>query len=168
MKCSDLFYSNCVLAVLVGARGQDFNVFPSLRGGGSNASHDPDFKHEEEAFWSRMLDETTGMSMPGPPSAPTPTTPEEPTCDCASEDPCLIGVCDSNDECRFEQLQCGESEVCDSFTGLCEDIQNLVPCVAVIDEWDNSNYLTQWQTFRSTYPKRPFCLLVPNTGIQFL
>ena len=44
----------------------------------------------------------------------------------------------------------------------------MVPCVAVIDEWNSRNYASEWASFRNQYPQRPFCLLVPNSGIQTL
>eukprot|EP00986_Skeletonema_menzelii_P011448 scaffold5903_cov81-Skeletonema_menzelii.AAC.4 len=48
--------------------------------------------------------------------------------------------------------------------GLCEDIQKVTPCVAVIDEWDNRDFSAEWANFRTQYPKRPFCLLVPYSS----
>jgi hypothetical protein len=39
----------------------------------------------------------------------------------------------------------------------------LVPCISVIDEADDyNNSVADWNEFRSTYPNRPFCLLVPS------
>ena len=96
-------------------------------------------------------------------------TAEQPPCDsnCDDGNLCTIDTCDINaNVCSNEPIQCGTDEVCDTSSGTCESIQNLVPCVAVIDEWDNRNYANQWATFRSDYPKRPFCLLVPNSGVQ--
>lgn len=84
-------------------------------------------------------------------------------------DLCTINTCNvETNTCESEPVACGIGEECDSFTGLCQDLQNLVPCVAVIDEWNSRNYASEWATFRSRYPQRPFCLLVPNSGIQTL
>lgn len=65
-------------------------------------------------------------------------------------------------ECKHEPKPCKEGEICESFSGLCQPIQQVVPCIAVIDEWDNRNYDTEWNLFRQSYPIRPFCLLVPG------
>lgn len=82
---------------------------------------------------------------------------------------CTLNTCDnSTDTCQVENLPCGASKACDVFTGQCQNIQNVIPCVAVIDEWNNRDYSTQWAEFRAFYPQRPFCLLVPSSGIQFL
>ena len=84
-------------------------------------------------------------------------------------DLCTITSCDEvTNTCQTEPIACGESEACDAFTGLCQDIQNVVPCVAVIDEWNGRNYAREWETFRSEYPQRQFCLLVPSGAIQTL
>ena len=89
--------------------------------------------------------------------------------DCIDGDLCTNDFCDRNTgECFFEPVVCGEEEACDSFTGICQNLQTVVPCVAVIDEWNNRNYSNQWATLRNLYPRRPFCLLVPNSGIQLL
>jgi len=65
-------------------------------------------------------------------------------------------------QCKHEPVMCEEGKICDSFTGLCEEIEQIVPCIAVIDEWDDRNYDTEWNLFRQSYPLRPFCLLVPG------
>lgn len=84
-------------------------------------------------------------------------------------DLCTINQCNAaTGFCETVNVACGIGEECDSFTGQCQNLQNLVPCVAVIDEWDNRDYTSQWNTFRSRYPQRPFCLLVPNAGVQRL
>lgn len=47
---------------------------------------------------------------------------------------------------------------------LCKNDENLVPCIAVIDE-DNdriSRNTKEWIEFREEYPDRPFCLLIPH------
>ena len=65
-------------------------------------------------------------------------------------------------------VTCPQGQACDPTTGTCEDIEQVIPCIAVIDEWDNfrpGDPNTTWSTFRTNYPTRPFCLLVPfNTG----
>ena len=48
--------------------------------------------------------------------------------------------------------------------GQCKADDDLVPCVAVIDEdsnFDDTAKWQQWEEFRAQYPRRPFCLLVP-------
>ena len=94
---------------------------------------------------------------------------EDRTCteQCNDGNPCTIDFC-LNGVCRTESVACGLGESCDPFTGLCEDNENLVPCVAVIDEWNGRDYSREWANFRERFPKRPFCLLVPNNGIQTL
>ena len=86
---------------------------------------------------------------------------------CDDGNPCTLDFC-LNGVCRAESVACGLGESCDPFTGLCKDNENLVPCVAVIDEWDNRNYSFEWANFRARFPQRPFCLLVPNGSIQTL
>lgn len=68
---------------------------------------------------------------------------------------CLKDTCDVCDE--------GQSR--DPFTGECQELEAVVPCVAVIDEWNSNDYSAEWATFRSNYPTRPFCLLVPRSSI---
>ena len=86
-----------------------------------------------------------------------------PECSCDDSDLCTVDSCDSiTGECTHTPIQCGDGELCDSFTGTCVSTESLVPCVAVVDEWNNRNYTSTWQTFRDQYPQRPFCLLVPT------
>jgi hypothetical protein len=110
--------------------------------------------------------------LPGGTAFPTNAPSSSPTfsCDaCDDGDLCTTDSCDrQTGECIFTPLPCGTDEACDSFTGICQNIQTIVPCVAVIDEWDNRNYSAEWASLRSLYPRRPFCLLVPNVGVQFL
>lgn len=77
---------------------------------------------------------------------------------------CTVNFYDTDtNTCKSEPaITCGQGEACDAFTGLCQDIQKVVPCVAVIDEWDSRDYSNKWAEFRSLYPQRPFCLLVPQ------
>ncbi|KAL7577367.1 hypothetical protein ACA910_002098 [Epithemia clementina (nom. ined.)] len=88
-------------------------------------------------------------------------------CDfCDDGDLCTTDVCDpTTGQCTNQPLACGENEACDSFTGQCEEAETVVPCVAVIDEWDNRDYTSSWESFRNLFPRRPFCLLVPNLAI---
>ncbi|KAG7373026.1 Dictyostelium Slime mold-like repeat protein [Nitzschia inconspicua] len=96
----------------------------------------------------------------------------EPPCggsDCDDDNLCTRDFCDTiTDVCVNEAIQCEENEACDVNSGTCQDIQTLVPCVAVIDEWDSRDYSVQWEQFRTEYPRRPFCLLVPNIIVDFL
>lgn len=39
--------------------------------------------------------------------------------------------------------------------------QYVAPCIAVINEWNNNDYSADWAEFRTRFPMRPFCLLVP-------
>ena len=106
---------------------------------------------------------------PIPNPAPTPTPPPPTTgCSCSDGDICTDDTCLPDGSCIFTTVQCGVNESCDPYTGLCEDIETIVPCVAVIDEWDNRNYTAEWTEFRTLYPKRSFCLLVPQTVVQSL
>lgn len=89
------------------------------------------------------------------------------TAPCDDANPCTIDFC-LNGVCRTEPVACGLGESCDPFTGLCQDNENLVPCVAIIDEWNNRNYISEWTEFRLRFPQRPFCLLVPESGLQRL
>eukprot|EP00977_Amphora_coffeiformis_P009823 scaffold2257_cov169-Amphora_coffeaeformis.AAC.1 len=70
---------------------------------------------------------------------------EDDTCaePCDDGNPCTIDFC-LNGVCRTESVACGLGESCDPFTGLCQENENLVPCVAVIDEWDNRDYSLEW------------------------
>jgi len=78
---------------------------------------------------------------------------------------CTIDFC-LNSVCRTEPVACEIGQKCDPFSGRCQDIENLVPCVAVIDEWNNRAYNNEWATFRERFPQRPFCLLVPRSSVQ--
>lgn len=66
---------------------------------------------------------------------------------------------------RCEDVDCtNPEERCDPLDGVCKLLDSIVPCIAVIDESDNfpdSHFDTQWATFRTDYPDRPFCLLRP-------
>jgi hypothetical protein len=49
----------------------------------------------------------------------------------------------------------------------CVEDEELVPCISVIDEDDNyrpGNDADDWNTFRTDWPLRPFCLLEPFPG----
>ncbi|KAL7470077.1 hypothetical protein ACHAXS_010314 [Conticribra weissflogii] len=70
--------------------------------------------------------------------------------------------CDGNQWiCSHEQRICPPGLSCDPTDGLCRGDNELVPCVAVIDEDDNfvGDRFDTWETFRKEYPLRPFCLL---------
>ena len=68
-----------------------------------------------------------------------------------------------------DSVICKEGESCDPKDGQCKPDDQVIPCVAVIDE-DSSFTSTSpggkdqdalWADFRTEYPYRPFCLLVP-------
>lgn len=87
---------------------------------------------DEQVFWSRLL--TDGMSMTQEPMP---------------GDPC-------------KDVECQPPDICDPTSSTCKPLQQTIPCVAVIDEWDSlfdPNPL--WVTFRTNYTTRPFCLLTP-------
>lgn len=109
------------------------------------------------------------------PQLPDPTVLDDESKGCESVtcpddgDKCTINECNQiTGICETKPVLCGPDEACDSFTGLCQSVQKIIPCVAIIDEWDSRDYTTEWSTFRANYPQRPFCLLVPNTLIQTL
>jgi len=99
---------------------------------------------------------------------------EVPDCDdgnlCTQDSP----KCDASTgfewQCDQVPMVCGgPNESCDPFDGACKENEQLVPCVAVIDEDDDfkQGFLSRdqeklWRDFRAEYPTRPFCLLVPN------
>jgi hypothetical protein len=94
------------------------------------------------------------------------TCPEPPP-DCDDGNLCTIDSLDVDSsgelQCKHEPVVCEkEGEICESFSGICREIQQVVPCIAVIDEWNDRNYDTEWNLFRQSYPLRPFCLLVPG------
>ena len=91
----------------------------------------------------------------------------------------ILANCDDGDKCTLDQAICGTSGwtcqhtpvscpkglACDSADGQCKGYDELVPCVAVIDEDESFGYPNQtdmWSEFRAAYPSRPFCLLVPG------
>ena len=81
---------------------------------------------------------------------------------------CTTDYCDIPTEtCKTEPLICGDNEACDAFSGKCRNVQSVIPCVAVIDEWDNQDFTQEWEDFLRQYPQRPFCLLVPETRFDF-
>ncbi|KAL7570788.1 hypothetical protein ACA910_014417 [Epithemia clementina (nom. ined.)] len=75
-----------------------------------------------------------------------------------------------NQVCTYDPVSCyttpeDEAASCDPFDGTCQKDSQLIPCVAVIDrdiDFGSPNQATWWKTFRNRFPKRPFCLLVPN------
>mmetsp|Transcript_21971 Transcript_21971/g.40974 ORF Transcript_21971/g.40974 Transcript_21971/m.40974 type:complete len:230 (-) Transcript_21971:240-929(-) len=88
---------------------------------------------EENVYWSRLLQET-GFSLP-------------------QVDLCADVTCEN------------PIEGCDPFDGLCKTIDGVVPCIAIIDETDGFGTPAvvdeAWDTFRTRFPDRPFCLLRP-------
>ena len=58
-----------------------------------------------------------------------------------------------------------------SSTGKCKLKDQLAPCIAVIDEADGygtQQPITDWNTFRTQYPDRPFCLLIPKQSYYYM
>jgi hypothetical protein len=92
--------------------------------------------------------------------------------DCDDGKMCTIdqAICTSNGlECRYMPIMCLEGLSCDQSDGVCKPKDEVVPCVAVIDEDDNfgvygQDQATLWSEFRAVYPVRPFCLLAPSDG----
>jgi hypothetical protein len=87
-----------------------------------------------------------------------------PALDCDDNNLCTTDTCDSVTGCIHTPLVCGENEACDRITGTCEVIENIRPCIAVIDESDSfsdSAINAKWMSFRTNFPSRPFCLLQP-------
>ena len=90
-------------------------------------------------------------------------------CVCDDGDLCTIDSFDSvSNTCTFTEITCLPDFSCDPLDGVCKEDEELVPCVAVIDEDDQFNYppygnnrTAAWLNFRSAWPSRPFCLLFP-------
>eukprot|EP00956_Cyclotella_meneghiniana_P030193 scaffold75346_cov62-Cyclotella_meneghiniana.AAC.3 len=87
-------------------------------------------------------------------------------CVCDDGDLCTIDSFDSSSNiCTFTEIMCLPDFSCDPLDGVCKEDEELVPCVAVIDEDSNMNSLNRsavWLDFRNMWPSRPFCLLVPS------
>ena len=94
----------------------------------------------------------------------TTTTTTCPLIDCDDGNLCTINevLCDHCGEPI--PVTCSSGFSCDPSDGKCKRIDELVPCVAVIDEDDNFSPYQEstWEDFRSKHPSRPFCLLIPN------
>lgn len=102
---------------------------------------------------------------------------------CFPDDTCVITDCDDSNSCTVDVGYCDNgSWICDNFErscfpgfgcnpqiGSCEPINELIPCIAVIDEdssFGNPDQATLWAEFRSEYPSRPFCLIgIEPTGL---
>lgn len=79
---------------------------------------------------------------------------------------------ENNAKCESGQWTCSTTDVicpgglsCNPSDGSCKRDDELIPCVAVIDEdssFGTPNQASRWQEFRTAYPLRPFCLLVPG------
>jgi hypothetical protein len=89
--------------------------------------------------------------------------------DCDDGDRCSndATVCDVTSNfkkvCVFSFVTCNAGDSCKPSDGLCQADDELVPCVAVIDDdssFKHSDGDHLWKDFRSAYPDRPFCLLV--------
>jgi hypothetical protein len=95
---------------------------------------------------------TTGVCRPGTPL------------NCVDKNLCTVDTCDRVTGCIHTPVACGVNRACDRFTGACEDIERIRPCVAVIEESDSytdSEIDAKWLSFRTNFPIRPFCLLQP-------
>jgi hypothetical protein len=94
--------------------------------------------------------------------------------DCDDGDLCSSDstVCDVTTNfkkvCVFSFVSCTSGNSCNPSDGLCQADDQLVPCVAVIDDdssfkhADGRDQDHLWKDFRAAYPDRPFCLLVPG------
>ncbi len=68
-------------------------------------------------------------------------------------------------QCTNTDVICSAGFSCDPYDGICKSDDQLIPCVAVIDEdseFGTPNQASRWEEFRTLYHSRPFCLLVPN------
>ena len=110
-----------------------------------------------------------GKCTPDKQDCPTPAPP------CDDENKCTIDspVCNTATgiwKCTNKPKQCSNpKKSCDLGDGKCKNDDDLVPCVAVIDEdtgfedyGDDRDEM--WAEFRRLYPRRPFCLLIPEPG----
>jgi hypothetical protein len=92
--------------------------------------------------------------------------PEDLNCDDGNKCTINTGICESGAwQCTVTDVTCSAGLSCDPFDGMCKSDDQLIPCVAVIDEDDSfgiPNQASRWEEFRTRYPSRPFCLLVPN------
>lgn len=53
--------------------------------------------------------------------------------------------------------------VCNQTIGTCAPLEQTIPCVAVIDEWENHSITNPlWVTFPTNFTTRPFCLVNPT------
>ena len=145
------------------------SVSPSLSPS-TTPSTSPSMNPSSYPSVSPSVDPSTSPSItPSDTPSSSPSIPCGGPCEDIDNDPCTIEFCDTTTQaCQSQPAVCGENEACDVFTGICQNIQNVVPCVAVIDEWDNRNYDLEWKNFRELYPQRPFCLLVPRSSVQRL
>lgn len=87
-----------------------------------------------------------------------------PVLDCDDNNLCTTDTCDGITGCIHTPLACGVNKACDRLTGTCEVIENIRPCIAVIDESDSypdGEIDAKWMSFRTNFPSRPFCLLQP-------
>lgn len=85
---------------------------------------------------------------------------------CDDGDACTVDRCDfDTDTCDNEMVVCPSDQNCDPLDGECRDIEQLTPCIAVIDESDNyydKDVDAMWAAFRAAYPRRLFCLIQPR------
>ena len=93
---------------------------------------------------------------------------QQPSCDDGNLCTIDTAVCNAGTwECKNTPMQCSNPNTsCDLADGVCKNDDDLVPCVAVIDEDDDfaGDRDEMWAEFRRLYPRRPFCLLIPEPG----
>lgn len=92
---------------------------------------------------------------------------------CDDNNLCTIDTCDTMKGCIHTSVACGVNEACNLRNGACVNASAVRPCIAVIDESSiaDSAINTRWNTFRTNWPDRPFCLLQPlnpNPSLQKL
>ena len=83
---------------------------------------------------------------------------------CDDENLCTIDSCIPGFGCENVPVECGDNQACDPMDGSCKDSNAIRPCIAIIDESSQPSTLINalWKLFRTTYPFRQFCLLIPN------
>ena len=120
---------------------------------------------EDQAFWGRFLRRSgDSMSVPSPPT----TTPCQNSCN--DYNACTIDTCTPPGVCTNVPKECGRDLSCDVMDGLCKTVDALLPCMAVIDESSlpPARIDQLWKSFRTVFPDRRFCLLIPNaTSARF-
>jgi hypothetical protein len=86
---------------------------------------------------------------------------------CNDNNACTEDSCDTTTgTCLHTPKNCNiAGQACDPNDGKCYQADTVIPCVAIMDEWDEYGQTEMdkmWELFRDTYPTRPFCLIVPE------